>query len=160
MVTRARDHLLEGFMTAGRQLSLAVVQFHSRVAAREGLGPTDLKALDLLRHHDELTPRELGAHLGMAPASITDLATRLEARGLVTREQRADDRRRVRIRIAPEATARIQGSFDELSTALADCLDAYTDEEVQLITDAFRRIAEVQLASAQALGTNSPTPGS
>lgn len=154
MATSDRDRLLGEFMEAGRRLSAAVVRFHSQVAEQEGLGASDLKALDVLREHGELTPHELGEQLGMAPASITGLATRLENRGLVSRTQRADDRRRVSIAITPQASVRFQEPFDRLGAELTAALTDFTEDELRLITSALTRLAEAQMAAATRLSGN------
>src|SRR5215472_8211019 len=81
----ARRQLLDALFTAGRELSAAAVMFHTALAARQGLTATEEKALDLLDRYGPLTGRQLAERSGLAPASVSNLADRLEAKGFARR---------------------------------------------------------------------------
>jgi DNA-binding MarR family transcriptional regulator len=76
-------------------------------AARNGLHPTDLRALihllDTGREGADATPGRLGAALRLNSAGTTALLDRLERQGLVRRERDEGDRRRVLLTVEPKA---------------------------------------------------------
>ncbi|MEU1938696.1 MarR family transcriptional regulator [Streptomyces coeruleorubidus] len=85
------------------ELDLLAAEF----AGREGLHPTDVRALihllDAGREGVRATPGWLGAQLGVNSASTTALVDRLERLGLVRRERDTRDRRRVLLVVQDEA---------------------------------------------------------
>ena len=70
---------------AGRRVGQAAVLFHTKVAAHFGLGPPDIKALDLIERQTRIAPSELAQQLGLAPASVTAMINRLESKRLIRR---------------------------------------------------------------------------
>ncbi|MFJ4713605.1 MarR family transcriptional regulator [Streptomyces sp. NPDC088785] len=77
-------------------------------AAREGLHPTDVRALihllDAARTGTRATPGWLGRHLRLNSAGTTALVDRLERLGLVRRRRDTADRRRVLLEVQERAT--------------------------------------------------------
>ncbi|MFC8898159.1 MarR family winged helix-turn-helix transcriptional regulator [Streptomyces cinereoruber] len=76
-------------------------------AAREGLHPTDVRALvhllDAARDGTRATPGWLGERLRLNSAGTTALVDRLERLGLVRRDRDTEDRRRVLLRVEEKA---------------------------------------------------------
>src|SRR5215813_11735666 len=101
----ARRQLLDALFTAGREVSAAAVMFHTALAARQGLSATEEKALDLLDRYGPLTGRQLAERSGLAPASVTSLVDRLEAKGYARRTRNPADGRSVLIETTPERLA-------------------------------------------------------
>src|SRR5215510_1274925 len=89
-----RRQLLDALFIAGREISAAAVMFHTALAARQGLSATEEKALDLLDRHGPLTGRQLAERSGLAPASVSNLADRLEAKGFARRTPNPADGQR------------------------------------------------------------------
>lgn len=148
----ARDALLADLLAAGQELSAAAVFFHARVAEALGLGPADTKALDVLARHGELTPKELGEHTGMAPASITDMVDRLQERGFVERRPHPDDRRRVLVAVVPETLGpAMTPLFTPFVEALLEVYGRLEDDELELLGRVFRDVATRQLEAAREL---------
>src|SRR5215468_4795554 len=107
---QARRTLLDALYAAGRELSVAAVMFHTALAANQGLSATEEKALDLLDRDGPLTGRQLAKRSGLAPASVTNLVDRLEAKGFARRTRNPHDGRSVLIEAARrqiDATARL-----------------------------------------------------
>ena len=95
-VVREDSVSLFGFLEAHDELQ-------RRQARRMGINATDMQALRLLDLHGPMGPSTLARRLDLRSASTTVLIDRLEAAGYVERSRDADDRRRVTIRILPEA---------------------------------------------------------
>ena len=129
-----RAELLEQLALAGRASSVATVMFHTAVAARQGLSASEEKALDLLERSGPLTAGELARQSGLAPASVTALINRLEAKGFARRVQNPGDRRSVLVEVDTE---RLYGTvaplFADWVGSLQELYAGYTDEQLEVI---------------------------
>ena len=146
-----RADVLDRLRAVGRRQSTAMVLFHGNVAARLGLGPTDVKVLDLVARHRTLTPKELGALTGLAPASVTGVLDRLEAKRFIRREPSPDDGRRVHVVHSPEHTAVVGELIGTLMAGLAEVHDRYSIEQLDLILGFIEATTQVQEDAARAL---------
>src|SRR5215831_3009908 len=90
-ISASRRRRLDALFTAGRESSAAAVMFHTALAARQGLSATEEKALDLLERDGPLTGRQLAQRSGLAPASVTNLVDRLEAKRFARRTRNPHD---------------------------------------------------------------------
>ncbi|MFU9033688.1 MULTISPECIES: MarR family winged helix-turn-helix transcriptional regulator [Streptomyces] len=127
------------------QLDLAGAQF----AGRNGLHPTDLRALigllDAARAGVPSTPGRLGAHLGLNSAGTTALVDRLERLGLIRRVRDTEDRRRVLLEVDERAVALGQSFFGPLidrTLALLATFDAGERAAIRRFLDGVREAAE------------------
>ncbi|MFI9595695.1 MarR family winged helix-turn-helix transcriptional regulator [Nonomuraea sp. NPDC052265] len=118
---------------------------------RLGLGMTEEKTLDLLQRLGPLTAGELSQHTGLAPASVSGLIDRLEAKWLVRRVRDTKDRRRVIVEINWERLAGFGELFQPFVAALSGLYERYTDEELALVVDFLRRSTALQREATAAL---------
>ncbi|WP_246268523.1 MarR family winged helix-turn-helix transcriptional regulator [Nonomuraea typhae] len=141
-----RKNLLDALGWAGRESSNAAVMYHTAMSALLGLGVTEWKALDLLQRRGPLTAGELSQHTGLAPASVSGLVDRLEAKWMVRRIRDLKDRRRIIVEINPDqfASPEAVAVFEPLMRGLAELYDTYTDEQLELILDYLTKAAAVQ----------------
>lgn len=141
-----RAELLKELETAGRALSTSTVMFHTALAAKQGLSPTEEKALDLLERFGPLTAGELAQRSGLAPASVTGLVNRLERKGFARRVPHPQDGRRVLVEIDRERVAEIAPLFSDFVRSLEELYAGYTEEQLETIlhfaTEAARRQRE------------------
>ncbi len=78
--------MLEALRRVGRQHRDATVIFHTAIAERLGLHPTDSKALSLLERRGRLAAGAITQATGLTTtASVTALIDRLEGRDFVRR---------------------------------------------------------------------------
>jgi DNA-binding MarR family transcriptional regulator len=131
----ARRERLDALFAAGRELSAAAVMFHAVLAARQGLSATEEKALDLLDRFGPLTGRQLSARSGLAPASVTSLVDRLEAKGFARRAPNPSDGRSVLIEAVPDRLAQLGPLFADWVRELEELCARYTDAELAVITE-------------------------
>src|SRR3979490_167051 len=85
-------------------LRIASHNFHKvmdRWLERHGLSESRMGVLWRLRHKDAVTLGELAAQLDVSPRNITGLVDHLEADGFVERFPDPEDRRAIRVRLAP-----------------------------------------------------------
>jgi DNA-binding MarR family transcriptional regulator len=129
-----RAELLEQLALAGRASSAATVMFHTAVAARQGLSASEEKALDLLERSGALTAGELARRSGLAPASVTALINRLEAKGFVRRVQNPSDGRSVLVEVDSERVyATVAPLFADWVGSLQELYAGYSDEQLEVI---------------------------
>jgi DNA-binding MarR family transcriptional regulator len=143
--SQQREALIGQLSLAGRALSDTSVMFHTALAARLGIGPSDWKALSLLERHGPLTAGELGAHSGLAPASVTGMIDRLERRGWVKRRKDHEDGRRVVVELNLSATAKeMERFFGGLLGRLLEVYARYSDAELELLLGFLQELARCQ----------------
>jgi DNA-binding MarR family transcriptional regulator len=150
-----RTELINRVLEAGRHIGAAAVFFHTAAAAHFGLGPTDTKTLDLLQQQGPLTPKQIGEHTGMAPASVTGIIDRLERKGFVRRTPHPDDGRRLLIEFDPSAYHAMAPMFEGIAKSMTEMLEPYTNKQIAMIADVYIEAARRQMALALELA-NSP----
>jgi DNA-binding MarR family transcriptional regulator len=110
---------------------------------RTGLGPTLTAALSSINKHGGPTHGELAAIEQVAPPTITAVVGKMEAMGLVTRENDSVDRRVTRIRITPAGVEQLDEVRNRRTSWLASQLDTLTDDERQRVADAADVLAKL-----------------
>ncbi|MEU8660407.1 MarR family winged helix-turn-helix transcriptional regulator, partial [Actinoplanes philippinensis] len=114
------------------QSSLAVV-LHQAIAERFGLGPSDLKCLDLAAREPDLTAGRIAEVTGMSTSAVTALLDRLENRGLIERRRDPGDRRRVFVHLTGRHHEQLAEAFAPLTELTTRTLADYTDAELELL---------------------------
>lgn len=118
--------------TTGRMIHDHVQRITTGACMREGkdnrfgeLSAQQMNMIMMVRVREALSVTELAALLGVSPPSVSTMVERLVERGLLTRTPSSRDRRKVVIRVSPEAIeaiARVEaiilGSFVELVEAV------------------------------------------
>jgi DNA-binding MarR family transcriptional regulator len=110
-----------------------------------GINTTDLHSLNILAFSDhELSAGELATTIGLTTASVTGVIDRLEHAGLVRRIRDPLDRRRVVVRLIPEAAReRVAPVFASLLAEWEAELGNYSERELNLILEFQRRTLEI-----------------
>lgn len=138
-------------LLAGRELSTAVVMFHTAVGRLSGLSLTETKALEVLHRFGPLTPAELAERTGLAPASVTALLDRLERKQVAHRVPHPRDGRRFLVQIDDGHLARQQALFTDLVLQLKELSAEFDDEELATVARFLHAAAERQLAATERL---------
>ncbi|RIX31200.1 MarR family winged helix-turn-helix transcriptional regulator [Amnibacterium setariae] len=107
----------------------SVQAFDDAVGRRLGLGPADLRCLDWLADGPK-TAGELARGAGLRAAATTALVDRLERRGLVERRPDEADRRRILVRMTPDAEARVGALYGPLVAEGVDVFDGLGAAEI------------------------------
>jgi len=135
MTRSKRQELLERVgMQLGREMSTRTILFHQAVADHLGISPTDNKCLGFLAEAKHpVTAGELATLTGLTTGAITGVIDRLEAANLVVRERDPEDRRRVVVKPAPNAHARVLPLFEGIARASMKLASQYSDHELEII---------------------------
>ncbi len=147
----SRDAVLAALADSGRELSTAVVLFHTNLARRVGLGPSEEKVLELVHRHRHATVGELAEHAGMRKNSLSDTLDRLEEKGFIERRPHPRDGRKVSVIGTASGTERVGALFGGLMSQLGELNAEYTTEELAVIADYQRRAAEIQAVESHVL---------
>ncbi|MEU6906785.1 MarR family transcriptional regulator [Streptomyces coeruleorubidus] len=137
------------------ELDLLAAEF----AGREGLHPTDVRALihllDAGREGVRATPGWLGAQLGVNSASTTALVDRLERLGLVRRERDTRDRRRVLLVVQDEAVTLGWSFFGPLIHEMVAEMRSFEETELATVRRFLLAMRDVAAARRRAQQDNS-----
>lgn len=115
----------------GSQLRLAILRL-SRRLRQEASGevtPSQLSALTVLASQGELTLGELAAIERIAPPSMTRIAARLEARGLLERRSDASDRRVARVAVSKAGQELLDETRNRRDAYLSTRLASFSAED-------------------------------
>ena len=139
--TVMRAEIIEEFSRVGREHSDATVLFHSTMASRLDLHPTDYKMLGIIERLGPLSAGEIARHSGLATASVTNLIDRLERKGFARRVDDPADRRRVLVESLIDRAATGK-AFASTRRSLAQLVERYSDRELTVINDFLARNSE------------------
>lgn len=139
--SREDEVLLNLLRTAG-----AFIRKETEFLKTYELTPSQYNVLRILRGASPggLICREIGERMVAFDPDITKLLDRLEARGLVTRERQANDRRVIVARVSPEGLkllARIDRPLQEKTKQLLTHMDARQLETLNKLLEAARENA-------------------
>jgi DNA-binding MarR family transcriptional regulator len=95
------DEAVELLPQIGRVLYAAI----ANQPEAAGLTMGQIKAMAVIYHQGSSTVSDLATGIGVALPTASELVERLVERGLVVREADPDDRRRVRLKLTPTASA-------------------------------------------------------
>jgi DNA-binding MarR family transcriptional regulator len=124
---------------------------HSKQLSRDiGLTVPQLMCLKAIgeseERNDEITVAKVGEEVQLSPATVSRIIDRLARAGLVSRERRARDRRRVCLSLTPAGLDRYQNLPIPLQEDFIQRLLDLPDDERAGLLNALRRIAELMEA--------------
>lgn len=88
------------------------------------------RVLLTLRQRGTMTQRELLEEMGVRPASLSELLSKLEGRGLIRKERSETDRRNYEIQLTEEGQLALE-DMQAKRRAMPDLLEGLTQEEVE-----------------------------
>ncbi|MFI1764955.1 MarR family winged helix-turn-helix transcriptional regulator [Streptomyces sp. NPDC020800] len=146
-----RAETLRQLVDVGRNHSAVTVMFHSAIAAKQGLNATEEKTLDHLRRRGPLTAKDLAELTGLAPASVTGLLDRLEAKGFVHRVKHPTDKRRVLVEPNQKKIAELAVFFEDWARDVVEACEEFSTDELDTVIRFLSVMSERQRAAATRL---------
>ena len=140
----ALSHLL-GYALAQARVATNKA-FFDAVGGPLQLRPVEFSLLMLLRDNDGVTQRELGAALNLNAPNLTTLLTRLQERGMLSRERSDSDRRAQLIRLTAEGLELAARARKVAATMEATIRKRYTAGEWTLLLELLHRTGTVPVA--------------
>ena len=151
-ISPEREDLIASVMNEGRRMSARTVVFHSAIADRLGLNPSDHKCADLICNETgPITAGRLAEITGLSTGAITGVVDRLEKAGFVARVPDAEDRRRVVITSVEGRAPNMRHLFLPMMEGMASLCDGYSNEQLELIAGFMRGCGQVTEAQIEHL---------
>ena len=101
------------------------------------------RCLRMIKRHGNCTLRELSGHLGVRPSTASELVDRLVREDLVRREQDTQDRRTVRLALAPKGQRWFAKHRAERRKHLHIFLDRLTEPQRKAMLKALETLNDV-----------------
>jgi MarR family 2-MHQ and catechol resistance regulon transcriptional repressor len=120
--------------------SRAVEAHSTRSVARFGMGVTDFAVLEALLHKGPLSVTQLRQKVLLTSGSMTTAVDRLESRGLVTRNDDANDRRARIIQLTAEGRSLIECAFADHRDQMEAALTGFSKEDRAQLLPLLRRL--------------------
>ena len=139
-----------------RDLNTHLFLLNHHVGGHLDLKGIDLEVLDLISRQGPLGPTALARRAGLHPATLTGILDRLERGGWVVRDPVPSDRRGVVVRAVPDRTAELLSLYSGMNGSLGKILAGYRQDELELIADFLRRVADAGRDAADALAVREP----
>lgn len=141
-------NLAEALRNTLRELRIELSVGTRRVAAATGLNDSDLDVLDVLARYGAQSPTALARRMGIHPATMTGVLTRLEKAGWVVRRRDVTDRRGVQVE--PSGFDRLTALYSDANARLAQIAADLTPEAAAVILEYLDKVrAAVHEASAR-----------
>lgn len=105
-----------------------------------GQSRTQDRVLRLLAERGELSQKELREVLNTKPGSISELISKLEAKGLISTQKGEEDRRQVILRLTKEGAERAAMLAEESREEAT--FDALTEEEQETLKALLKKLAK------------------
>lgn len=129
---------------ASRQYMASYVLFNQAVADHLGMHPTDVQCLNLITAEPApVTTGAIAEMTGLTSGSATRLVDRLVKAGYVERVRDTDDRRKVLVRVVPEAMAAFASTWARLGAGWEELWADNTPEEQAVLLRHMRRTVEL-----------------
>ena len=127
-----------------RASTLVSGQFHTRLKPH-GIDVAEWRILTTLSDGDGLTVGQLAEIVLFQQPTLTKIADRMEALGLVERQRDSKDRRIVRVFIKPAGREKVAGLMDDARRHEAEVLSDYTAAESAALKDMLRTLIDRQV---------------
>ena len=123
--TSSHNETYNAILAAYRMMQRRIAEMLSE----EGLTQPQFQALRIVAKNGAVFMREISDEMFVTPANITGIIDRLEARGLVERSGRSEDRRTTNIELTPKGRALLERVEERYGRFMKNALRVFTQEE-------------------------------
>lgn len=131
----------EEALIALRRIQRRTEQASKSLAGMAGLTPSQLLVMQLLKERGETSAGEVSKVTQLKHATITNLADKLVARGLISRRRCNEDRRRVWLHLLPDGDKMISAAPDLLQGTFQSRFAQLPDWHQSMLVSALERVA-------------------
>jgi DNA-binding MarR family transcriptional regulator len=142
-LSEERTALLQELIGVNRAYQTAVEKMDEAFCKLLGVNRTDGRCLDVIDQRPGLTAGELAEAVGLSPGAVTTVLDRLEERGFVTRSRDPNDRRRVTLKMTPEANRLAWEAYGPLGEMGGPFIAALSDKELEAVIRFLRGGTEI-----------------
>jgi len=127
-----------------REYGIESVLFRHAVGELLGVNVTDMECLSIIYFKGMVKPSQLSKYTGLTSGATTAMLDRLEKSGLIERRPNPHDRRGVFIVAAKnKKTEKVGILFGSLRKAQDEFIASYSEKELELLSDFFRRFTSI-----------------
>lgn len=117
-------------------------QLSEMLLERMGVGPGQVPILSELKHHSEMTQRELAEHTHVTAATISGTLKRMERAGIVYRTDDTRDARVSIVRLTDTGKKLVDEAWQLFYRTDMDMLSGFSDDECEQMLNYFARMRE------------------
>jgi DNA-binding MarR family transcriptional regulator len=132
-VSEKRAALLGELIQVNRAYQSAVEKMDEAFCKLLGVNRTDGRCLDVIDQRPGLTAGELATAVGLSPGAVTTVLDRLEEHGFVERTRDPADRRRVTLKLTPEANRRAWEAYGPLGEMGRPFVEELSDRQLEAV---------------------------
>jgi len=136
--------------TTGRKVHDLVQQTITSACMAEGinhrfgeLSSSQMNMILMIRVREAVSVTQLASLLSVSPPSVSAMVDRLVERGLLTRTPSSEDRRKVVIRVSPEAIEEISRVEEKVLDAFVKLVEALGPQTTRMWCEVLDRIKDV-----------------
>ena len=135
----------------GRMIHEQILKVHSRHLANKAtslgseLSVAQMNAITIVSKHGPLSMGVLAEQLGITAPSASAMVDRLVEKGILLREHSSEDRRKVEVRISPEAVKQIEAVEESLFKLFQGLVQKLGPETTEKWCDVLASIQKVFL---------------
>ena len=136
--------------TTGKMIRDRLTRIHACTIPAEGhdegcyeLSMSQMHAVLMTRDRGQVTVSELAEILSVSPPSASAMVDRLVEKGVLTREHSREDRRKVVVRVSPEASKNIDNVEGRILLMFVELVDKIGSETARKWCDVLERVQEV-----------------
>jgi DNA-binding MarR family transcriptional regulator len=142
-LSEERTALLQELIRVNRAYQSAVEKMDEAFCKLLGVNRTDGRCLDVIDQRPGLTAGELAVAVGLSRGALTTALDRLEGRGFVIRTRDPADRRRVTLKLTPDANRKAWEAYGPLGEMGGPMLGELSDDELEAVIRFLRGGTEI-----------------
>jgi DNA-binding MarR family transcriptional regulator len=151
-LSEERTALLRELIEVNRAYQTAVEKMDEAFCRPLGVNRTDGRCLDVIDQRPGITAGELATAVGLSPGAVTTALDRLEGRRFVSRTRDPQDRRRVTLKLTPEANRLAWEAYGPLGEMGGPTIADLSDKELEAVIRFLRGGTEInELRASQIL---------
>ena len=135
-------------LMALRRIFLATQLYERNLAKSVGLTSAQLRVLQIVVEHGEASPTAISSRMGISQATVTGLAHKLAAIGMITRRRSERDKRQLQLVITASGRATVENAPDPLQQSYVGQFEELQPWEQAMLIASLERVAEMLDASS------------
>ena len=101
------------------------------------------RVLHLLGHHGSMTQRDLLDQLGVRASSLSELLSKLETKGFITKEKSEADKRNFDVALTESGQQALREMQEQYNVVMADLLSGFDAEESAQLDDLLQKLHDL-----------------